>query len=206
MAAQELTQAPSLLFNSLRDSITTYAPCSDECWSALQYALSHKQLKRQALLLEAGTIPTSFAYVCKGLLRAYITDSEGNEYSKNFFSEGSYPGSMIALLTQSASKFAIEALEPVELIEINFKRYRELLNSNHELAKFHIAYLEKHWILEKEPREVAFVQQSASERYSEFLAKHPELAHRIPQYHIASHLGITPTQLSRIRKIRQTET
>ncbi|WGL15018.1 hypothetical protein PVT68_09520 [Microbulbifer bruguierae] len=44
------------------------------------------------------------------------------------------------------------------------------------------------------------MQEDAGARYQQFLRDFPKLAARLPQYHIASHLGITPTQLSRIRK------
>lgn len=44
------------------------------------------------------------------------------------------------------------------------------------------------------------VQEDAAQRYRRFLRRSPTLAERLPQYHIASHMGITPTQLSRIRK------
>lgn len=107
---------------------------------------------------------------------------------------------MVALLTESKSHFGIQALEDSHLLQINFKEYRQLLDDHEDLKWFHIHYLERHWIIEKEQREVALVQHSASERYLYFKAKNAALLNRIPQFHIASHLGITPTQLSRIRK------
>ncbi|MFT4665925.1 MAG: CRP-like cAMP-binding protein [Gammaproteobacteria bacterium] len=55
-------------------------------------------------------------------------------------------------------------------------------------------------MIENEKRQIAFATQSATERYLTFLEKYPLLDKRIPQLHIASYLGITPTQLSRIRK------
>ena len=58
----------------------------------------------------------------------------------------------------------------------------------------------KNWIIEKEEREVSLVMENATERYIKLLQKHPNIDQRIQKLHIASHLGITPTQLSRIRK------
>ena len=112
---------------------------------------------------------------------------------------------MAALLTNTPSKFTIEALEESDIIEIEFNRFRQLLNTSHDLALFQIHYLERNWLLAKEPREVAFVQADAAHRYQQFKAESPNLIDRIPQYHIASHLGITPTQLSRIRKKAQNQ-
>jgi hypothetical protein len=48
-------------------------------------------------------------------------------------------------------------------------------------------------------RERSFLQQTATERYLDFCERHPDLLQRIPQYHIASYLGVTEVTLSRLR-------
>ncbi|WP_223683205.1 Crp/Fnr family transcriptional regulator [Flavobacterium hibisci] len=103
-------------------------------------------------------------------------------------------------MLQTPSNFTIEALEDCVIINIDYKKYMKLINENEDLKNFYIAHLEKNWIIEKEQREVALVMQNATERYVQLLEKHTDIADRIPLLHIASHLGITPTQLSRIRK------
>lgn len=107
---------------------------------------------------------------------------------------------MSALLTNTPSRLGFDALEETSLIEIDFLAYRRLLLEYDDLKLFQIYYLEKNWLLDKDEREIALVQQDASVRYQQFLSEFPSLVERLPQYHIASHLGITPTQLSRIRK------
>jgi hypothetical protein len=69
-----------------------------------------------------------------------------------------------------------------------------------DLKLFQIHYLEQNWLLAKDEREIEIVQDNATTRYLRFTRAYPNLVDRLPQYHIASHLGITPTQLSRIRK------
>ncbi|CEN48933.1 Cyclic nucleotide-binding protein (fragment) [Capnocytophaga canimorsus] len=83
------------------------------------------------------------------------------------------------------------------MISQNFKR---LISQNEEIKNFYIAYLEKNWVIDKEQREIAIVMQDAIFRYKNLLEKYPNIDRRVPLKHIASHLGITPTQLSRIRK------
>ena len=72
--------------------------------------------------------------------------------------------------------------------------------NNDELKTFQIYYLEKNWLLAKDIREIEIVQDDATARYLRFVKQHATLVDRLPQYHIASHLGITATQLSRIKK------
>jgi len=187
-------------FIALKAVMDSYSKLSNRTWNDLKEICEFTKLKKFDVLYQCGEVPKSFSFVFSGLFRVYISDKNGNEYNKLFFDEGSFPGSMAALLTSSSSQFTIEALEPSQLIKINFEAYRKLLLQVNDLKLFHIYYLEKNWLLAKDAREVEIVQENASQRYQRFLDEHPSLNSRIPQYHIASHLGITPTQLSRIRK------
>ena len=192
--------ALSLALLQLKKALNSYAPLSDDTWQEFRRLCQWRRLDKQQLLYRAGDPLSSFAFVVSGLLRVFITDEKGTEYNKNFFAEDSFPGSMTALLTGSPSTFSIEALEPCVLLEIDFKGYRDLLLAREDLKLFHIYYLEKHWLLAKDRREVEIVQEDAARRYQRFLKEYPVISQRLPQYHIASHLGVTPTQLSRIRK------
>ena len=127
-------------------------------------------------------------------------DKEGNTYNKNIFVEKDFPASTVSLLLNTPSFFSIEALEDSVVIYIPYSKYKQLIYQYDDLKNFYIAYIEKKWIIEKEQREISIVMENASTRYLEFLTKHPDIEKRVSLLHIASHLGITPTQLSRIRK------
>lgn len=187
-------------FIALKHSLTSYSPISDETWQAFQGITVYRSLQKKAVLYRAGEIPRSYAYVYKGLLRCFVCDENGNEYNKIFFAEDTFPGAMTALLTSSPSLLAFEALEESLIIEIDFACYRQLLLEKDDLKLFQIRYLEKNWLLAKDAREIEIVQEDATTRYLRFIEEYPNLVDRLPQYHIASHLGVTPTQLSRIRK------
>jgi len=159
-----------------------------------------RSLPKHSLLYSAGEVPHSYAYIYQGLVRCFVYDKKGNEYNKNFFDEGMFPGSMTALLTSTPSVLAFEAIEDALIIEIDFAAYRKLMIEKDDLKLFQIYYLEKNWLLAKDAREIEIVQDDATARYLRFIDEHPSLVDRLAQYHIASHLGITPTQLSRIRK------
>ncbi|MBL4827916.1 MAG: Crp/Fnr family transcriptional regulator [Spongiibacteraceae bacterium] len=178
----------------------SYSLLSGSTWQALKKICTFSSLEKKSVLYPCSQIPRSFAFVYSGLFRIYVCDERGREYNKRFFDEGTFPGAMSALLTSSASEFTIESLEPSLIICIDFLAFRKLLMQLSDLQLFHIFYLEKNWLLEKDAREVALVQDDATSRYLRFLEEYPRLSSRVSQYHIASHLGITPTQLSRIRK------
>nr|WP_294923299.1 Crp/Fnr family transcriptional regulator [uncultured Flavobacterium sp.] len=185
---------------ALKSKFESYAPISQTSWELIQSIVKFQSVKKGELLLRNGEIAKEIYFICKGALRAFITDATGNTYNKNIFLEGDFAGSKASLLQQTPSNFEIEALEDSILININYKKYKELIFQKDDLKNFYISYLEKHWVIEKERREISIVMENATERYLQLLARYPDISERIALHHIASHLGITPTQLSRIRK------
>lgn len=195
-----MTFTKDTYLNNLKQTIESYYPLSEHSWKLIEKIIHFQTLKKGETLLQNGEIARNLHFIAKGALRAFITDEQGNFYNKNLFLENYFAGSKVSLMLQTPSNFTIEALEDAVVININYKKLMEIINENDDLKNFYIAHLEKHWIIEKEQREVALVMQNATERYVSLLEKHPDIAERVPLLHIASHLGITPTQLSRIRK------
>jgi len=184
----------------LTQVVHRYSALSKESLGLYLDACKVQHLKKGQLLYRIGEIPTSFAFIHQGLMRSYVVDERGNEFNKNFFAEGRFPGCMSALLQGTPTLLAIEALEDCVLIEIDFKLFRSALLTKPDLMIYQINYLETHWLLEKEQKEIEYLQFDAKQRYLAFLDTHKAIISRLTQYHIASYLGITPTQLSRVRK------
>lgn len=186
--------------SAFRSKFESYAPVSGKSWSLIKSIIQFQTLEKGEILLRGGQSAKNFHFICRGALRAYITDPDGNIYNKNIFLDGNYAGSKVSLLQGNPSEFTIEALEESVLINFNYSKFREFIQKNEDLKDYYIAYLEKNWVIEKEQIEISLVMENATRRYLKLLQKHPDIDIRIPQLHIAAHLGITPTQLSRIRK------
>ena len=186
--------------NDLKLKFESYSPISSASWQLIENIIEVQSIKKGEILLQNGQIAKEIHFIVRGAMRAFITDAAGNIYNKNIFLDGDFAGSTVSLIQQTPSEFSIEALEDSILININYKKYRELIFQNDDLKNFYIAYLERNWVIEKEQREISIVMENATERYLDLLSKHPDISERIALLHIASHLGITPTQLSRIRK------
>lgn len=179
--------------------INTYYPLSEETIIALMEVCSEEQYKRNDLLLEAGSMARYYYFLQSGLVGYYTIDEEGNSIYKIFFEENSFVASTSAIIKNEPSDFSIIALEDCSVIKYPIKAYREFLEKHHDLALFHIHYLEKNWVVKKEPLEVSLKFETAKQRYL-LLLENKSLHKRLKQHHIASYLGITPTQLSRIKK------
>ncbi len=184
----------------LKLAIDNYHKISETAWVALQSLIQIQEVSKGKLVLRGGDMARYIHFVNKGCLRTFYIDKNGNTYNKNLFLEGSFAASKVSLLTKSPSYFSIEALEDTILYNINFEQYKALQEKHHDLQRFYVTYIEQNWIINREQNEIALVMTGAKDRYLKFLSENEGIEKRIAQHHIAGHLGITPTQLSRIRK------
>ena len=157
-------------------------------------------MEKNEILVHHGQIARNIYFVCEGILVSKWMDEDANVYIKNFFVEGHLAGSTVSMLTGAPSGFAIESLEPGTVLVWDYQNYKKAIYGHSELKNYYIGNLEQNWIIENERKQISFAAQNATERYLYFLKRYPYLNKRIPQRLIASYLGITPTQLSRIRK------
>lgn len=186
--------------DQFRKRLMTYAPVTDDSFAKLLPILRFRIVEKGEFILRAGQTAKDFHFVCEGLLASPLIDENGNTHIKNFFTEGNFAGSTVSLLRSSPSSFSIQSFETGVIIDLDYKTYKQLIYDHEDLKNFYIAYLEKNWVIDNEKRHIAFATQTAKERYITFLETYPTLDKRVSQYHIASYLGVTPTQLSRIRK------
>jgi CRP-like cAMP-binding protein len=184
----------------MREVMNALSPIDDTAWLKIKECCKVITRSKGEHLYPFCKVPSSYCFMHKGIARLYACDDMGQEYNKRFFSDGQFPGIMSALHLRESVEQGIECLTDSKLVEIDFKSYRSVLFENTQLMTYQIKYLEKNWLLDKDQREILLVQQDATARYLLFLKQFPYLAKAIPQYHLASHLGISATQLSRIRK------
>ncbi|MBO9152269.1 Crp/Fnr family transcriptional regulator [Chitinophaga sp. GCM10012297] len=178
--------------------IRRYYPVTEASGQAWADLLKEKTYRRGELLVMEGQVPRKFAFICQGLAYQSYLPPEGEMIIKYFFPENRLAASVTATMTGTPSKFAITAIEDTTVLEYDFSSFRKLVDTHQDIALFYINYLEKHWVIEKEPLEIAFRSETAATRYQQFLLSHGPILPRLKKYHIASYLGITPTQLSRI--------
>jgi len=189
-------------FQLLLETMNTYAPISEKTWKEFIKICRLKKVKKDDEIVSFEEKSNSIYFVVKGIFRAYVLggDEGEREVVKNFFDEGRFPASITSMLKDEVSDFCIQAIEESVVIEINFKKYRELLKKFDDLKWYHIQYLEKHWLLEREPQELSLLNDEGKKRYLNFLNQYPGVIDRVALYHVASRVGVTATQLSRIRK------
>lgn len=154
--------------------------------------------------LQSGEVFLAYGKPChkigmlvKGVMRGYIIDNDGNEITTHFYQDGDMVvGSFIPNINLSMT---IEALDDCELSVADYAEVMSHVNKSQEITDVITREFEK---LNKQlqSRLVSLLNLSALDKYQMFLKDYPGLLNRIPHYYIAQYLGITPTQLSRVRK------
>jgi CRP-like cAMP-binding protein len=188
------------IFNSLKKTLDSYYPLSDKTWEDFKNICTIKEIKKNEYAFELYDKVDAFSYVYKGLFRTFSFNEKAEEYTKKFFWETKFYGPMVALLYKKPINAVVQAMEDSTVIDINHDKYRKLLKKYDDLKFFHIFYLEKHWVLERDDISSSLVLDNAKQRYEKFNEEFKNIIKRIPKHYIASYLGISPTHLSRIRK------
>jgi len=178
--------------------IRTYHNISQQAELAWTNLLHQKKYHKHEDFVTIGQYPKKIAFVVKGLFSQNYINEDGNIVIKYFFPEQRMAASLSAMLANKASKFYITAIEDTTVLEYDFFEFKKLFSTYPDLALFYIAYNDLHWIVEKEPLEISMRIETSAKRYDDFLKRYPDLVNRLKKHHIASYLGITPTQLSRI--------
>lgn len=156
-------------------------------------------LEKGSHFIKEGQIAREIGFLTSGVIRAYYRNSEGTEYNKHFFTSPCFVGGYASLITGNSNQINQQALTGCELLVANFKQFTALYNFHRDLESAARTLAERFFV-QKEQREIEIVLLDAEERYQIFQREYPGLENIIAQYHIASYLGITPTQLSRIRR------
>jgi len=107
--------------------------------------------------------------------------------------------SYYAHLSQTKSKYSIQALEDSEILVTNISEFEKLVEENYQLLLFYKTMVDV-MLVKKEKHASSFTLLSSTQRYQQFFADCPGLEKRIKQYQLASYLGMTAVTLSRIRK------
>lgn len=157
------------------------------------------QLNTNDSFLKAGQVCNEIALIEKGLFIYHKLSDTGEENICDFGIEGGWITQYESFVAGSGSKLSIKALENSKILSIKKEKLLKLYDEVPKLERLVRLIVENEFI-GMVKRTDTFQNLKAEERYALFLETSPGLVQRVPQYYIASYLGIAPQSLSRIRK------
>jgi CRP-like cAMP-binding protein len=158
-----------------------------------------KTFKRQDIASRPHVIPNEVFFINKGLIRVFVTDTEGTEHTIHFALEQQFIADYACFMQKSPAHYTLQALETTEVvvlpraaIEWGYQHLQEGQKMGRLIAEFYFIY-------QDERIKNAYIR-TPKERYEGITQVFPNLHNRVPQHLIASYLGITPVHLSRLKR------
>jgi len=183
---------------TLLNAIANVVPLSERDKQVIQKLFERKEIAKDDYFVKEGQVCKHAAFILKGLMRFYI-NLNGEEKTYAFREEKKFVSNYQSFIPQIPSQQNIQALEDCEILTINYENLQKFYANVSHGERFGRLMVENIFIeILKELN--SFYTDTAEQRYERFMISYPGLQQRIPQYHIASYVGVKPQSLSRIRK------
>ena len=160
-----------------------------------------KRFNKGMLFKEPFTISQEIGFLSRGTVRMFMYKKNGDEVTLRIFQKNQLLVDVFSLENSERTPIGIECLEECEIKVASFEIFKPLLETNLTLNVFVRKQMSKQ-ILEIGEFYFAFITGTGKERYKMILEKNPNFLKKFPIRIIASLIGVTPTQLSRIRNIK----
>lgn len=172
---------------------------SEEDKTLLTAHFKPKRLRKRQYFLQEGDVCKYIGFVIKGSARTFTVDEKGHEHIMKLSMENWWLADFESFYLLTPSRFNIEALEDLEVLQTTNAQIEEFLK--HIPAFSAMAnVINQNYTIANQKRMQAAMSYTAEERYEDLIRNYPDFLKRFPQNMIASYLGISRETLSRIRK------
>lgn len=184
----------------LRSNIekTIKHPISDTEFRQFLDLTFEKSFDKKAVLAEEGHLCNYIYFIEQGSCYSFITDEKGEKHAVQFALEGYWISDLYSFFSEKPALYTVEALEPLVTLALNRSSFQKACDTLPVFDRFFRILIQNAYVA-TQYRIAKTNSEDAETRYAEFSKLHPAFVQRIPQYLIASYLGIKPQSLSRIR-------
>lgn len=184
---------------TLIDHILKYTRLSDTEIDAVCKCFETNFYKKKDCILEQGEVCKRYYFVDKGCLRMYFVRENGTEQITQFALENWWLTDYSGLISQCSSDYTIQAVEDSNVLSIDSFTFEKLLIEIPRLEHYFRLMAQKALAAHQFRLKLIF-DMSKEEMYLHFKSAFPDFVQRVPQYMLASYLGLTPEYLSELRK------
>lgn len=174
------------------------SPLSEDEANAIAENMCVKTFAKGDFLLKEGQISNDTFFIMEGCVREYILTG-GEEKTTNFFTEEQWVISLNNFGAQTPAKTNLVCVEATtvsvgneEQAQIMFKKFPRFETISRAIVEADFA--------EHKKQLTSYLTDTPEQRYLKLLRSRPDIFQRVPQYQIASYIGVKPESLSRIRK------
>lgn len=186
-------------FSELRHDLCSLAPVPSSEWTRARDIFSPVTFDKNELFIQQGTKSERFGIIAAGVFRVYCTTADGDEKTLAFRTKGQFLAVFSPHLEGKDCWYSVQAIGKSFVYESTLGAIRSFAKGHDCWDKVFRNYLVRLYV-EKEDRERSFLTEDATTRFIKFREAFPALEKLVPDFHIASYLGMSPITLSRIHR------
>ncbi len=157
-----------------------------------------EKFSKSDYLVKEGQFTNNTFFLLKGCVRQFKL-IDGNDITTNFYTEEQWIISLENFEGKAASKYNLICVEDTALVVGNEQKAQELFKQFPRFEKISRQIMETVFI-EQQNLMTSYITDKPEQRYLKLLETRPDIFQRVPQYDIATYIGVKPESLSRIRK------
>ncbi|NIJ44587.1 signal-transduction protein with cAMP-binding, CBS, and nucleotidyltransferase domain [Wenyingzhuangia heitensis] len=184
--------------NTLVELMSNFINLTDDEKQGIKEAFPIKTFAKDIFLLKEGQVAKDAFLVIKGCVREYSIE-DGEEVTSGFYTEFQSAVNFDSMANSKPSKYCFACTEDTIVAVMNAEKENALYKKFPRFGEVCRVEMEK-MLGASQEEFLTFKKATPKERYLNLLKNRPDLINRVPQYQLASYLGVKPETLSRIRK------
>ncbi len=186
-------------FEKILNNIKRYVDLNESDEEQFTAIVRTTRVKKRQFIVQPRFICTYQTYVVQGAFRSYFVSNEGVDHTIQFAIDDWFISDFNSYITQTPASLYVEALEDSIIQQIAYEDVEAICSMNPKFERFFRLVAQKSFAFSQR-RILSNLGKNAEERYLEFQSMYPAVVQRVPQYALASYLGMSPEFLSKIRK------
>lgn len=182
----------------LQNFFSQFLPNHNIDFSELDTQLKEREVQKGDYLFEEGNVCQFVGFLIKGCFRVFFL-KEDKEITFDFFCENRLIADYESYSCQQPTRFYFQAVEPSTLLILNPACIEMLFEKPSQGQRLQRLILESIFFRFRDQL-LSLYADKPEERYLNLLQSDPELVRRVPQYYLASYLGVEPESLSRLKR------
>lgn len=192
-------------YEAIIKNISRFVKLNEEETNYFKSQLRISRVKKKQFIVQPDFVCKYKTYIFQGSMRAYIVDINGQEHTLTLAIDDWWVSDYYSYIYRTPATQFVEAMEDSIVVQIEYHAEEELLERYPVFDKFFRTFSQRA-LANFQQRMLNNLSMTAGQRYDDYLKKHPEIVNRVPQYALASYLGMTTEFLSKIRSDKRKKT
>lgn len=192
---------PNQEFELLSNHILKRIPLSEEELAFMLAQFKLTRIKKRQFIVQPGFTAKQRNFVCDGAFRAYVVVDNGEDHTIQFAIEDWWITDYNSYYNGEVATMFVIALEDSVILQLSRENEDMLKKANHKYETFFRISAERAQAFHFRQL-ITNLTQTAEFRYENFLSRYPKIVTRVPQYALASYMGMTTEYLSKLRNKR----